>query len=257
MTHGCRQVADASQRSGYQSQAHRSRHPQAWLDGGSYPARGNGGHGRDHQRQGAPALKAFQNVVGADAAEVYRKPVDAITGLTIAAEQIDDLYRRTGFGDRLLLPDRVLAMRGDLFKYLKSPIGFFQMGGRGMRIDAPTGKLMFHVCDDTDATRLSGEDFITEPTKPREGPGPERPIPPPPPPISVGGFDVHITDACRALHRRRRGRQGHARAAGGVQGSPGGTPGAGGPLAGGLAALRLAGEPRALLTETKTRMLAE
>lgn len=227
---------------------------------------------------------------------IARNPVDAITGLPITAEQIEDLYRRTQFEDRLLLPDRVLAMCTDLFtylldtggpeqktiifcardrhaddvavclnnlyarwcaaqgkqrleyyafkctaassgndqlpdlrassrshfiaatvdllttgvdvpcvrnivffKYLKSPISFYQMVGRGTRIDAPTGKLMFRVYDYTDATRLFGEDFITKPTKPREGPGPEPPIPPPPPPISVEGFDVHITDAGRFI----------------------------------------------------------
>ena len=49
------------------------------------------------------------------------------------------------------------------FKYLKSPISFYQMVGRGTRIDAPTGKLMFRVYDYTDATRLFGEAFITKP----------------------------------------------------------------------------------------------
>jgi type I restriction enzyme R subunit len=85
------------------------------------------------------------------------------------------------------------------FKYLKSPISFYQMVGRGTRIDAPTGKLMFRVYDYTDATRLFGEEFITRPTKPRQGPGPEPPIPPPPLTISVDGFDVHITDAGRFI----------------------------------------------------------
>ena len=66
------------------------------------------------------------------------------------------------------------------FKYLKSPISFYQMLGRGTRIDVPTGKLMFRVYDYTEATRLFGEGFLTKPKKPREGPEP--PPPPPPPP---------------------------------------------------------------------------
>ncbi|MDD5675263.1 MAG: DEAD/DEAH box helicase family protein [Chitinivibrionales bacterium] len=228
---------------------------------------------------------------------IARNPVDAITGLPITAEQIEDLYRRTQYEDRILLPDRVLAMCGDLFKYLqdsggpeqktiifcardrhaddvavcmnnlyaqwcakngkqrleyfafkctaassgndqlpdlrassrshfiaatvdllttgvdvpcirnivffkylKSPISFYQMVGRGTRIDAPTGKLMFHVYDYTDATRLFGESFISKSTKPREeGSDPTPPPPPPEPTISVEGFEVHVTDAGRFI----------------------------------------------------------
>ena len=40
------------------------------------------------------------------------------------------------------------------FKYVRSPIAFYQMVGRGTRLDAATGKLMFRVYDYTDATRL-------------------------------------------------------------------------------------------------------
>jgi len=229
---------------------------------------------------------------------IARNPVDAITGKPITAEQIDELYQRTQYEDRILLPDRVLAMCRDLFKYLldtgdpaqktiifcardrhaddvavcmnniyaqwcarngkqrleyyafkctaaasgndqlpdlrassrshfiattvdllstgvdvpcvrnivffkylKSPISFYQMVGRGTRIDAPTGKLMFRVYDYTDTTRLFGEDFITEPRGGGgKGPGPDPPPPPPPEPtISVEGFDVHITDAGRFI----------------------------------------------------------
>jgi type I restriction enzyme R subunit len=85
------------------------------------------------------------------------------------------------------------------FKYIKSPISFYQMVGRGTRIDAPTNKLMFRVYDYTDATSLFGEDFITKPTKPREGPDPPPPPPPPEQILSVEGFDVHITDAGRYI----------------------------------------------------------
>jgi len=52
------------------------------------------------------------------------------------------------------------------FKYVRSPIGFYQMIGRGTRLDPPTGKLMFRIYDYTNATDLFGRTFITR--KPRE-----------------------------------------------------------------------------------------
>lgn len=227
-----------------------------------------------------------------------RNPVDAITGLPVSREQLEQYYVKTEYEDRILLPDRVLAMCQDLFdhlletggpeqktiifcvrdrhadevavcmnnlyarwcadhgkqrldyyafkctaassgndqlpdfrassrshfiattvdllttgvdvpcvrnivffKYLKSPISFYQMVGRGTRIDAPTGKLMFRVYDYTDATRLFGEEFISRPPRePREGPGTEPPPPhPPESTFRVEGFVVHITDAGRYI----------------------------------------------------------
>jgi type I restriction enzyme R subunit len=86
------------------------------------------------------------------------------------------------------------------YRYLRSPISFHQMVGRGTRIDLPTGKLMFRVYDYTDATRLFGEDFIVTPRRPRGDPGPE------PPPtetaettVLVDGFEVHVTEAGRYI----------------------------------------------------------
>jgi type I restriction enzyme R subunit len=86
------------------------------------------------------------------------------------------------------------------FKYVRSSIAFYQMVGRGTRIDAATNKLMFRVYDYTDATRLFGKEFITKNRPPREGG--EGPHPPPPPPertIMVEGFDVKVTDAGRYI----------------------------------------------------------
>lgn len=89
----------------------------------------------------------------------------------------------------------VPAVRGIVFfKYVQSPIAFYQMVGRGTRLHPPTGKLMFRVYDYTDATRLFGEDFITRPPQPPGPPGPNPP-PPPKPIIQVRGFDVRVTDA--------------------------------------------------------------
>jgi type I restriction enzyme, R subunit len=48
-----------------------------------------------------------------------RNPTDARTGLAIASmEELKALYRHTAFENRILLPDRVLAMCQDLFNYL-------------------------------------------------------------------------------------------------------------------------------------------
>lgn len=48
------------------------------------------------------------------------------------------------------------------FKYIRSPISFYQMVGRGTRTGEPRGsKMMFRIFDYTNATRLFGEDFIT------------------------------------------------------------------------------------------------
>jgi type I restriction enzyme, R subunit len=224
-----------------------------------------------------------------------RNPVDANTGQPITAEQLKQLYEKTEYEERILLPDRVLAMTQDLFKclletggpeqktiifcvrdrhadevaitmnnlyavwckengktpvqdyafkctasvggadyiadfrggsrhhfiattvdllstgvdvpvvrnivffkYVRSPIAFYQMVGRGTRLDPASGKLMFRVYDYTDATRLFGQAFISKivtPRKPRDGPEP----PPPPPTIQVEGFDVHVTDAGRYI----------------------------------------------------------
>ena len=57
------------------------------------------------------------------------------------------------------------------FRYLKSPILFYQMLGRGTRLDE--GKLMFRAYDYTDATRLLGKEFLSalasEKTKAEDG----------------------------------------------------------------------------------------
>ena len=72
------------------------------------------------------------------------------------------------------------------------------MVGRGTRIDAPTGKLMFRVYDYTDATRLFGEEFVTGRTRTGTRTGTDE-EPPSEPTISVEGFEVHITPAGRFI----------------------------------------------------------
>jgi len=90
------------------------------------------------------------------------------------------------------------------FKYVRSPIAFYQMVGRGTRLDPVTGKLMFRVYDYTDATRLFGHAFLTRyvaPPTARPGPGDPPPVDSPPRDnaIQVEGFTVHVTDAGRYI----------------------------------------------------------
>lgn len=224
---------------------------------------------------------------------IARNPVDAITGETISAEELRERYEKTQYEDKILLPDRVIAMCQDLFnylietgnpeqktvifcardrhaddvavamnnlyanwcnknkkercetyafkctaassgndqlpdfkastknyfiattvdllttgvdipclrnvvffKYIKSPISFHQMVGRGTRIDINTDKLMFTVYDYTNATRLFGEEFITRRST---GGGGDGPPPPVEPVIKVEGFDVKVTNAGKLI----------------------------------------------------------
>lgn len=55
------------------------------------------------------------------------------------------------------------------FRYLQSPIKFYQMVGRGTRIHEETQKYKFWLYDYTDVTQLFGTDFISKP--PRAGGG--------------------------------------------------------------------------------------
>ncbi len=94
------------------------------------------------------------------------------------------------------------------FKYMQSPILFYQMVGRGTRIDVSTEKLMFRIYDYTNATRLFGQSFITKLTggsgSTATGQHPDRDWfdlgeeeKEPPQIIAVDGFDVQISDRGR------------------------------------------------------------
>ena len=95
------------------------------------------------------------------------------------------------------------------FKYVRSPIAFYQMIGRGTRLDPASDKLMFRVYDYTDATRLFGEGFKTKfrpPRRPRPEGEPPEPPEPPEPTLQVEGFDVRVTDAGRYIVTSEDGR---------------------------------------------------
>lgn len=236
-------------------------------------------------------------------------PIDAITGQPVTAEEIYELYEKTSYEDRILLPDRVLAMTQDLFnyliesggpeqktiifcqkdshadrvaaamqnlyanwckqnnqsqcdnyafkctaassgndmlpdlrgsstsyfiattvelittgvdipriqnivfyRYLKSPISFYQMIGRGMRLFPENNKIAFTVYDYTGATELFGEDFISKPPRTiSDGsdvglPGTDGYDDETVKSIEVEGFDVFITDAGRYIVVDREGK---------------------------------------------------
>jgi type I restriction enzyme, R subunit len=87
------------------------------------------------------------------------------------------------------------------FKHVRSPIAFYQMVGRGTRIDPATGKLMFRY-DYTNATRFFGEEFTSRFAPPRKAPSavaPPGPATHPERTLEVEGFDVRVSDAGRYI----------------------------------------------------------
>jgi len=99
------------------------------------------------------------------------------------------------------------------FRYLQSPIKFYQMVGRATRIHEETQKYKFWLYDYTDVTQLFGTDFITKPPhigsggkgSGREGPGgnggTEGPAV-----AEIGGQSVIINPQGRFILSRRDGR---------------------------------------------------
>jgi type I restriction enzyme R subunit len=90
------------------------------------------------------------------------------------------------------------------FKYVRSPIAFHQMMGRGTRLHPPTNKLMFRVYDYTNASRLLGRGFVTRPVptcefKESEGDEKEKVI-------RVEGFDVRINPAGAYIVTQKEGK---------------------------------------------------
>jgi len=93
------------------------------------------------------------------------------------------------------------------FRYLKSPITFYQMVGRGTRLDVETGKTSFRIYDYTNVTRLFGADFTVKPPEGEVGEG-EAPAEPRKPPIVLPGpIPVHITPAGKYVLMERNGRE--------------------------------------------------
>ena len=86
------------------------------------------------------------------------------------------------------------------FRYVGSPISFYQMVGRGTRLDVLSGKLLFRVYDYTDATRLFGEEFLTRPARRvAETPVDYKAGKQPATIIQVEGIEVHVTEAGRHI----------------------------------------------------------
>jgi type I restriction enzyme R subunit len=90
------------------------------------------------------------------------------------------------------------------FRYVRSPIAFHQMMGRGTRLHPPTNKLMFRVYDYTNASRLLGREFVIQPTPTREPREPEEERKEKV--IRVEGFDVHVNPAGAYIVTQREGK---------------------------------------------------
>jgi type I restriction enzyme R subunit len=133
---------------------------------------------------------------------------------------VDLIVPMRGSGERCFIACTVdlLATGADIerlnavvfFRYLESPITFYQMVGRGTRIHEETQKYKFWLYDYTGVTALFGTDTISKPTKPRPdkpgGDGDGDNDDPPPLPEIVGGEKVTITPQGRYILQRRDGR---------------------------------------------------
>jgi type I restriction enzyme R subunit len=87
------------------------------------------------------------------------------------------------------------------FRYMKSPISFYQMVGRGTRL--AEDKLSFTIYDYTDATRLFGGEFRSKLQKPKEGGGGggEPPIL-----IRADGIEAEVTETGRYVVTQKDGK---------------------------------------------------
>jgi len=77
------------------------------------------------------------------------------------------------------------------FTYVASPISFYQMIGRGTRIDESFEKFMFRIYDYTNAIRLFGKDFVS---KPRDKPSKPSKVEEKQKIAKVYGYEVKIRD---------------------------------------------------------------
>ena len=95
------------------------------------------------------------------------------------------------------------------FRYLESSILFYQMLGRGTRIDEITQKYKFWLYDYTGVTDLFGTDFITTHTtgkKKKSGGGNDGEGGDEPPVIQIAGQIVTVNSEGRFILTRREGR---------------------------------------------------
>jgi type I restriction enzyme, R subunit len=101
------------------------------------------------------------------------------------------------------------------FRYIESPISFYQMVGRGSRTGEPRGsKAMFRLYDFTNATRLFGEEFASRSTPTTEpddqsddGPEKDQDGQPRHRLIRVEGFSVAVQGAGHSILVERDGQE--------------------------------------------------
>lgn len=101
------------------------------------------------------------------------------------------------------------------FRYLQSSITFYQMVGRGTRIDEPTAKYKFWLYDYTGVTQLFGTEFITSVNKPRKkkeggnggGGGDGEDEEEGPPVVQIAGQQVAVSPQGRFILIQRDGKE--------------------------------------------------
>jgi type I restriction enzyme R subunit len=164
---------------------------------------------------------AMQNLYADWCKRNFKAPKDKYAFKCTAEGGSELIEQMRGSGERCFIACTVdlLATGVDIerlnavvfFRYLESAITFYQMVGRGTRIDEPTRKYKFWLYDYTGVTRLFGTEFLSKPRKPRERPlgcG-HGPTPPPPPPLPEAqcGDPVQMVNEQRFILQYRDGQE--------------------------------------------------
>jgi type I restriction enzyme R subunit len=166
---------------------------------------------------------AMQNLYADWGKRNFKPPKDKYAFKCTAEGGSELIEQMRGSGERCFIACTVdlLATGVDIerlnavvfFRYLESAITFYQMVGRGTRIDEPTQKYKFWLYDYTGVTRLFGTEFLSKPRKPRERPpgggGGPGPTPPPPPPLPEAqrGDPVQMVNEQRFILQYRDGQE--------------------------------------------------
>lgn len=166
---------------------------------------------------------AMQNLYADWCKRNFKAPKDKYAFKCTAEGGSELIEQMRGSGERCFIACTVdlLATGVDIerlnavvfFRYLESAITFYQMVGRGTRIDEPTQKYKFWLYDYTGVTRLFGTEFLSKSRKLRErppgggdGPGPTPP-PPPPLPEAQRGDPVQMVNEQRFILQYRDGQE--------------------------------------------------
>lgn len=166
---------------------------------------------------------AMQNLYADWCKRNFKPPKDKYAFKCTAEGGSELIEQMRGSGERCFIACTVdlLATGVDIerlnavvfFRYLESAITFYQMVGRGTRINEPTHKYKFWLYDYTGVTRLFGTEFLSKPRKPRDrkpgdgGDGGGDPPPPLPLPEARCGDPVQMVNEQRFILQYRDGQE--------------------------------------------------